>query len=112
MNELATAPGVRTAAERAEMDQQIRNAQLHYARMQTGSTRINEKELEAGQRTYAGEGDWYRGDPLGRQKARLDVITQQARARLAEAAEQLGSAQKGGGAQAEEKSDEDLGITP
>lgn len=114
LNDLSNKSGILTAAERSEMDQLLRNGQLHYPRAQTGSTRINEAELEAGRRTYTGEGGLYRGDPLGSQAARLGVITQQMETRKKEAQARLRAAQTGGGEPAPEHeaaTDEELGIS-
>ncbi len=71
--------------DRAELDALLAQGALHYPRMQTGSTRINETEIKMGKDTYSGEGDYFRGDAFGRQQARIATITAQAEARIQDA---------------------------
>ncbi len=72
-------------SDRATLDALLAQGALHYPRMQTGSTRINETEIKMGKDTYSGSGDLFRGDALNRQQAMIGTITAQAESRIKDA---------------------------
>jgi hypothetical protein len=72
-------------ADRAELDALLDAGALHYPRMQTGSRRVNQLEIEMGKATYSGHGDWLRSDTFGRQDARLKAIDEEAEQRIRDA---------------------------
>ena len=100
--------GPMSAADRAADDQDRRNLTLHIPSMQSGSTRINQPELDMAREAAGDTGQILRTDLLGRQAARLDVIRQQAVDRIRAAKSgRIGAAED----EPEAQSAEDLGIT-
>ncbi|MGD0331148.1 MAG: hypothetical protein ABSB40_12035 [Nitrososphaeria archaeon] len=86
---LANKGGILGPSERAEMDSLLDMGALHYPRMQTGSMRVNDTEIQMGKDTYQGKGDWYRGDILSRKAGHLTAINQEADQRLHDALDGL-----------------------
>ena len=76
-------------SERAELDSLLDQGALHYPRMQTGSARVNDTEIQLGKDTYQGKGDYYRGDIFGTKSGHLKTITAQADQRINDALENL-----------------------
>ena len=62
---------------------------LHFPRMQTGSARVNDTEIQMGKDTYTNKGNWLRTDMLGRQKGHLASINAQADDRMRDALQGL-----------------------
>ena len=63
---------------RAELDQLSAQGALHWPRLQSGSTRINTPEYDAGKEAYSGGNGWLRLDILGRTAITLKTISDQA----------------------------------
>ena len=72
-------PGYANSPEgRARLDELQREIKLAYPRMNTGSTRINEKELEAAEEATKGLKGILRIDPLGQNAATLKQLREKA----------------------------------
>lgn len=82
--QLYNKPGTMSWEDRAKLDSLIDQGTLHYPKMQTGSTRINDTEIKMGQDTYTGKADWLRTDMFNRKRAHLSTINTQADQRIAD----------------------------
>lgn len=115
--ELRNENGVLGPSKRAELNTLLGMGQLHYPRMQTGSTRINEMELKQGAKVYD-DSDWiYRGDPLKTSEGKLRAISKQADDRIKEAMDGLTPTNKQGpgiqqGPPSVQQMNQSLGATP
>jgi hypothetical protein len=67
-----------TPKGRAELDELRRQGELAYPKLNTGSTRINDKELEMAKQTFSGSGGLIRSDLFGTNKATLEMLRKKA----------------------------------